>query len=188
MVTTLKIIETLLRKIIKQEKDIRDIIKPELRDIIDLTPVTLQPDKKYFDRNKLNIHWVISDFTNGSGGHMTIFRVVRLLELFGHKNTIWIFNQRQHEQSEKAYFDMVKDYQLCSAEVRFSDEGLSKATGDVVVATNWNSVSHTNTTRNFKRRFYFVQDYEPYFHPYGSLSLSAKRTYYEDMEMPDYRS
>jgi len=163
-------------------RSVEQVVNEDIRLRMDLVPVDLQPQQLDFDRTKLDIHWVIPDFASGMGGHMTIFRMIRLLELLGHKNTIWIYKRKYHQDVEEAYDELVKHYQLCSAKIEFVDAGLARAAGDVVIASNWISVNYVNTTYNFKRRFYFVQDYEPYFSPSGSRSLLAKRTYSDDFD------
>ena len=66
--------------------------------------------------------------------------------------------------------------------MKFYDEGLSEAAGDVVIATDWASVNYVTSMKHFKRRFYFVQDDEPQFFAAGSHQLSAARTYDDDLD------
>jgi glycosyltransferase involved in cell wall biosynthesis len=165
------------------DKEARIVTDLYLRSRIDLAPMELKPDREEFDPQKLNIHWVIPDFSAGAGGHMTIFRIVRLLELLGHSNTIWIHDAgRVHDDENHAYNDIVKHFQLITADVKFADKDLSTAAGDIVFATDWVSVNYVNTMSFFKRRFYLVQDYEPQFFGAGSQSISAERTYSDDLD------
>ena len=64
-------------------------------------PQDLQPLTRSFNPTSLNIHWIVPDFGPGGGGHMSIFRMVRYLETFGHRQTIWIQN-RSVSQSDNA--------------------------------------------------------------------------------------
>jgi glycosyltransferase involved in cell wall biosynthesis/tetratricopeptide (TPR) repeat protein len=134
-----------------------------------------------FDPNIMDIHWVIPDYGVGQGGHMTIFRIVRWLEIFGHRCTIWINPPLVHTNSSTAFEDIIKHYQPVRCEVRFLPDGFSDTSGDAVIATNWQSVQIVSHAQNFKDRFYFVQDYEPEFHPRGSLSVLAESTYLKDL-------
>src|SRR5439155_27055478 len=69
---------------------------PELRDMMRYPERPIAVETKTFDPARLKIHWVIPDFSAGGGGHMTIFRMVRWLELFGHDNTVWINHDTTH--------------------------------------------------------------------------------------------
>lgn len=153
-----------------------------LRALIENKPAKLNPACNYYS-NYLNIHWVIPDFSPGAGGHMTIFRTIRYLEIFGHKNTIWLYNQTSHHSENDAYQDIIQHFQLIKADVRFtSDSAFKEAAGDVVFATDWGSVSYVNSMAKFKRRFYFVQDHEPEFYAQGSYAISARNTYKFDLD------
>lgn len=52
---------------------------------------------------------------------------------------------------------------------------------DIVIATSWDTVSFVKKLSGYK--MYFVQDYEPYFYPFGELSLLAKKTYEQGLHM-----
>lgn len=125
----------------------------------------------------LDLHWVVPDFSQGGGGHMTIFRTIRYLENFGHRCTVWLERPIKHRDTESAYQDIVRYFQCLKADVRFVQDGLAKASGDAIIATAWSTAYHVNAAQNFKGKFYFVQDYEPEFYPTGSERFLAARTY-----------
>lgn len=125
----------------------------------------------------MDIHWVIPDFRAGSGGHMTIFRMVRYLELFGHHNTIWIDDPIFHESEQGAWETIVKSFQCVEADVRFVSDALYETSGDVVIATGWSTSLAVSQLKGFKASMYFVQDHEPEFYATGSLSNLAKLSY-----------
>ncbi|MFI2812269.1 glycosyltransferase [Microbulbifer sp. JSM ZJ756] len=153
-----------------------------LRALLDQKPIELDPPSQVFDKTCLNIHWVMPDFAPGAGGHMTIFRTIRFLEFFGHKNTIWIFNPTMHSTAESAYDDILKHFQVIQGDVNLIDQNTDFGTGDIIMATDWGSVAYVNAASGFKRRFYFVQDHEPEFYPQGSLAIAAKMTYANDLD------
>lgn len=133
------------------------------------------------DTSKLDIHWLVPDFSRGGGGHMTIFRIVRLLELLGHKCTIWIFRPHLHLTPDEAYCDIVKYFQCVRAEVKFTYDGVIDASGDALIATGWDTAFAVNAAGSFREKFYFVQDHEPEFYPSGPESVLAKETYSFDL-------
>ncbi|MDP9631999.1 UNVERIFIED_ORG: glycosyltransferase involved in cell wall biosynthesis/GT2 family glycosyltransferase [Ensifer adhaerens] len=129
----------------------------------------------------LNIHWVVPDFSRGGGGHMTIFRMVHLLEARGHKCTIWILAPDFHADASDAYDDIVKYFQCIGADVKISVDGQIDAYGDALIATGWNTAYAVAASSNFREKFYFVQDHEPQFYPTGTDSLLAEASYNQDL-------
>lgn len=141
-------------------------------------PKLVTPQKE----GSLIIHVVIPDFTAGGGGHMTIFRMVKHLELAGHTCTIWIkgYNHNNHplgaSRSATTYYQPIKSKVLpLNAHYAF-------ASGDALIATSWDTVETVLANKNFKDHFYLVQDYEPYFYARGSQSLKAERTYHQNLK------
>jgi glycosyltransferase involved in cell wall biosynthesis len=134
-----------------------------------------------FDPNALSIHWVIPEFGAGGGGHMNIFRIVRWLELFGHKCVLWVHDAKEHLNKEKAYNDAVKYYQIVCAEIHPISTAFFETEGDVVIATGWQTVQVVSHAQRFKERFYFVQDYETSFYGRGTYSILAEMTYSKDL-------
>jgi len=132
---------------------------------------------KTVDPTGMHIHWVVPDFTVGSGGHMTIFRMVRYLEQLGHHNTIWIERPMIHETERAAWETIVKYFQCVEADVRFVSDALNETSADVVIATGWSTAWIVKNLTGFKAQMYFVQDHEPEFYPTGSISNLAKQTY-----------
>ncbi len=164
------------------DRDSKTVDDPELRSRVDFVRAAPGPRRGQFDGSKMRIHWVMPDFGPASGGHTTIFRVIRALEALGHSNVVWICNPSFHGDDSGVLEDVARHYPLVSAEFRLVDERFDSATGDVIFATDWASVGPVCSSRGFLRRFYFVQDHEAEFHGRGSLSLAAESTYHEDLD------
>lgn len=141
--------------------------------------LSLVPQSPYYNKESLNIHWVIPDFGMGAGGHMTIFRMVKFLEEFGHRQTIWIQNARNYPTPRAAKEAISTNYQTIAdgVIVQFLPEDVNWISGDVIIATDCWTVFPTLAMSRFKERFYFIQDWEPMFHPVGDAHLIAKLTY-----------
>ena len=158
-------------------------VNQALERILSFETQPLRPASADFVKDQLVIHWVTCDFARqGGGGNMTIFRFIRLFELFGHQQHIWLHNQVVHATPAEAYEDLIRHYQQTSAQLHFVDETFSQASGDLIIATDWESVWPVLAASAFKRRFYFVQDHEPSFFAVGSHSLAAELTYSEDLD------
>tara|TARA_R110002020_G_scaffold474869_1_gene707784 strand:- start:3418 stop:6957 length:3540 start_codon:yes stop_codon:yes gene_type:complete len=169
-------------QILKQDKSAQLVDNPALRSFLDTIEKPLIPTSKEFYSNKLNIHWVIPDFAKGAGGHMTIFRTIRWLEIFGHTCTIWIYNPSMNQSGVEGYETIVKHFQQIKAQVKIVENEFDQAEGDAIIATDWGSMNYVMSASNFKRRFYFVQDYEPEFYAMGSLKLAALQSYNHDVD------
>lgn len=142
----------------------------------------LAPPRPDFNSNKMVIHWVVPAFAPGGGGHMTIFRMLHFLELAGHEQTLWIHNPSKGETVESVYHMLENHFQHFTGDIRFVDETLHDAEGDAIIATDCWTVYPVLACAKFHRRFYFVQDFEPSFHPMGSNYLLAEQTYHEDLD------
>jgi glycosyltransferase involved in cell wall biosynthesis len=149
-------------------------------DILKFPSRPIMTKETTFAPEMMDIHWVIPDYHIGLGGHMTIFRIVRWLEIFGHHCTIWVNHPAIHSDSSSAFEDIIKHYQPVRSKVRFLAEGFLDASGDAVIATGWPTVQIVSHAQNFKERFYFVQDYEPDFYARGTLAILAELTYKKD--------
>ena len=130
-----------------------------------------------YDPGGLKLHWVIPDFTPGSGGHMTIFRMIRHLESAGHHCRIWIETSVHHSDAAEAWDDIVKHFVCLRAEVAFLNDGFFDATGDIVIATGWSTAYAVEKVTGFLAKCYFVQDHEPEFYATGAESILARETY-----------
>lgn len=152
--------------------------QPKLPKSIEEKPIG---DSHFINSNRLDIHWILARFAKGSGGAMTIFRMVKWLELFGHKCTIWIEDPVHYVSPEHAKQDINAYFQTVKAEVKFVSQELREATGDAVIATAWETASLASHVTGFKERFYFVQDHECEFHATGSLNIAARMSYDLDL-------
>ncbi|WP_457951086.1 rhamnosyltransferase WsaF family glycosyltransferase [Pseudarthrobacter sp. alpha12b] len=125
----------------------------------------------------LNIGWLITPPIPGAGGHTTFFRMIQGMEERGHRCTILVYNRNdgamdRHRSVIKKFWPGVKaDIQPVPARL---------AGFDACVASSWET-AHVLAARMPRRRgpspYYFIQDYEPYFHPRGSLYALAEDSY-----------
>lgn len=151
------------------------VLKRDVRE----APIT--PPTEVALNEGLDLHWIIPDFPKGSGGHMTIFRIIRHLEKFGHRSTIWIEQPVFHQVAGEAYDDILKHFQCIEANVRFIDDGFFETQGHAVIATSWATAYYAQATTGFAARYYFVQDHETEFFATGADRLLARQTYDFDL-------
>jgi len=121
----------------------------------------------------LLINWVTSSPSAGSGGHTTLFRILRYLEEHGYRNRVYLYEV--YGGDHNYYRSIIRDYYGFHGPVRKVDDGMEDA--HIVFATGWPSAYPVFNSSCAGKRFYFVQDFEPYFHAVGSLSALAENTY-----------
>ena len=168
-------------------KKIKSIIYPYVYDLNEIKYLM-----NYIDNDDIKVHkidktekelifnWIIPDFKNASGGHMTIFRIIKFLELFGHKNYIWIFNPIVNSSGQDAYISICKHFQNINSKVFFINKSTSFSSNDILIATSWQTAYLVNYYK-CKNKFYFIQDFEPFFYPKGSNYFLAEETYKMNM-------
>jgi glycosyltransferase involved in cell wall biosynthesis len=118
------------------------------------------------------INWV-SIPAGPSGGHTTMYRIIRYLETHGYVNRVYFYNVYQGDH--RYYESIVRSFYDFHGTVAGVDEGMADA--HAVVATSWATAYPVFNSARTGKRFYFVQDFEPYFHPVGALSFLAENTY-----------
>jgi glycosyltransferase involved in cell wall biosynthesis len=178
---TATIPDQLQSQLIMQSNAGRVVQSRELTDLIDFPPRDLRPTETTYTPSSLDIHWIIPDFAPGGGGHMTIFRIVRLLEQFGHRCTIWITRSIANRNERSADEMAVRHYQTIKADIKFLSSEFFSQSGDAIICTSWETVVFGMHATGFKDRLYFVQDYEPAFFATGAHSLASEWTYQNDI-------
>jgi glycosyltransferase involved in cell wall biosynthesis len=131
-------------------------------------PLPAQPGER------LTIAWVCAPPGPGSGGHTTMFRLLSALEQAGHRCILYLQDEHgwaleQHERTIRAWWPWV------DAEVRDLAAGIEDA--HAIFATAWETAYPVLASPARGRRFYLVQDFEPYFYAAGSEWLLAEATY-----------
>jgi len=178
---TVAVPDSLQSRLILQNNADRAVQSLELTDLIDFPPRNVSSSETSYDPSSLDIHWIIPDFSPGGGGHMTIFRIVRLLEQFGHRCTVWIARPCANRNERSASEIVMQHYQIVNANIKFLSSEFFSHGGDALICTSWETVIFGMHATGFKDRLYFVQDYEPAFFPAGAHSLAAEWTYKSGM-------
>jgi O-antigen biosynthesis protein len=121
----------------------------------------------------LTINWVTTPASAGSGGHTTLFRIIRYLEAHGYRNRVYFYDV--YRGDFEYYKSIVRNYYDFHGIVAKVDDGMEDA--HIVMATGWPTAYSVFNARCAGKRFYFIQDYEPHFYPVGTTSLLAESTY-----------
>jgi glycosyltransferase involved in cell wall biosynthesis len=133
------------------------------------------------------IAWVVPPWNIGSGGHTTIFRLIRQLELRGHRNAIYVFDPHfYNRRSALELRTQIREHFVpgVEAEVFLGLEDFDSA--DVAVATEWQTAFPVRDLPRCREKAYLVQDHEPEFYATSSQSLWAEETYRMDFRCVAY--
>lgn len=124
-------------------------------------------------QDALRMNWIMSPPGIRSGGHTTIFRILNYLQQQGYSNRVYFYDPFGSDL--KYYEGIVREYFGFDSEIGDVRCGMRDA--DAVVATAWPSAYAAYNARSAGKRFYFVQDYEPDFHPASTFSVLAENSY-----------
>jgi len=120
------------------------------------------------------VNWVMSPPRNG-GGHQNIFRFIHYLESQGHVCRVYLYSTSDFPTIPEIYDNLSKSYHKTSATIEWLDGDMEPA--DIVFATGWETAYPVFNDKSGAKKFYFVQDFEPYFYPVGSEYILAENTY-----------
>lgn len=139
-------------------------------------PLALEPGSAR-PRGPLTVAWVVPTWGVGSGGHTTIFRLVRQLEQRGHSCVIHVFDPegteprpggRLREEIREHFVD------IDAPVLRGLD---SFAGADVAIATEWRTAFPVRDLPGCREKIYLVQDDEPQFYATSAQSIWAEESY-----------
>lgn len=121
------------------------------------------------------INWVIPPMDAISGGHTDIFRTIAYLEKHGHTCRIYFYDALKRHSLEQLRSTLKNHYPQSSAEIFYNASAMKDC--DAIFATNWFTAYPVKNFKGKAKKYYYVQDFEPYFDPVGSYSTLAENTY-----------
>ncbi len=138
----------------------------------DLRSPWTPPIQEVGGNGRLVINWVMAPPGPHSGGHTTTFRLIRHLQDQGHTSRVYFYDVYG---GDLAYYSDLLRREYANVEVASVFDGMQDA--DAVFATCWESAYPVFNARCAGKRFYLVQDFEPWFYPAGSSATLAENTY-----------
>lgn len=148
------------------------------RYVIDKTCVKFsESDYSNYKDGPIFLNWIIPEMGVGSGGHINIFRFVSKLQKMGIRNRIYVHQPINMRTDKELRAFLRANYEIDPDEIE-----MYCGVGDVLfahgtVATGWQTAYFVNRFDNTLAKFYFVQDFEPYFYAPGSEYMFAEKTY-----------
>lgn len=125
---------------------------------------------------KGSLTWFIPPVGRGSGGHLNIFRFVRMLEEQGFDCRIVICHETRRISATSARREITDWFFPLKATIYMHPESCPPET-EFAIATGWQTAYVVKAFRTCFQRLYFVQDFEPWFYEAGSLAAFAEATY-----------
>jgi len=150
-------------------------------EILDLDWTT---DRRVFSQKvtakPLILAWIMSPPGSESGGHQNLFRFIHFLEDAGHTCHVYFYSSQNQNVDIVGITEMLKTsdaFEKVKSSFFILDRDGIKHDVDGIIATGWETAYPAFLDPSHVARFYFVQDYEPYFYPVGTQSLLAENTY-----------
>ncbi len=127
----------------------------------------------------MSFAWIMPPPGKGSGGHLNIFRFIKYLEDKGYQCSIYMYVNGQHGSVDGVRAVMGDSYADIDASknMRWLEPGEQIEDVGGIFATSWETAYASYNLKSKAKRFYFVQDFEPYFYPVGGMYSLAENTY-----------
>lgn len=141
----------------------------------DWSKVNSKNNSKRARNSKLTINWIMSPPGKGSGGHQNLFRFIRYLEQTGHDCRVYLYSTIDQRTVSEIKNVLKDSYPKTKAKISWFSGEVDRA--DATFATGWETAYPVFNCGSGGKKFYFVQDFEPYFYPVGSEYILAENTY-----------
>lgn len=125
----------------------------------------------------LTLNWLVTEPFPGSGGHTGIFRMIRHLVDFGHVCHIYVIPVHFMHKYTPAQIEKYVSDQFMPTRAIYHQWTGAAGPADATIATYWKTVPLLQKLPMAGRRYYLVQDFEPYFYAVGSEYIQAENTY-----------
>jgi glycosyltransferase involved in cell wall biosynthesis len=126
--------------------------------------------------DRLTVNWVMLEPIKGSGGYTSVFRMIRHLAQSGHEVRAYVEpDNLLVGKSEKEIEGFINQH-FFETGARIV-KGHEFARADAIVATAWPTAKIASDDKGSRKKFYYVQDFEPYFYPMGEEYAQAESTY-----------
>ncbi len=179
-----KSISTLKRKGIKQVA--QEVANNKKNNVLDIWGYVIENNivdfceadfQNHKNDDQIILNWIIPEMGVGSGGHINIFRFVSMLQKRGIKNRIYVDRPINILTDNELRAFLRANYSLDPDDIEIycglNNMGFAHGT----IATGWQTAYSVRDFNNTITKFYFVQDFEPYFYAPGSEYYLAENTY-----------
>ena len=128
------------------------------------------------------VAWLITPPGRTSGGHQNAFRFMSFLERAGNPTTVFLYSPARYPSvsidgvrrmmaETTAYPDIRGEFRVYDPTAGLPGDF------DAIVACDWETTYAAHRHGGAAKRFYFTQDFEPAFFPWGSDYAAAENSY-----------
>jgi O-antigen biosynthesis protein len=121
------------------------------------------------------INWFFRAYHGNSGGHINIMRFLRGLENLGYECRIVFTDGRWLGSVNKVRADLLAAIGPFEAQVYLHSDDVPACFA--AIATGYETAFEVRNFQGSSKKFYFVQDYEPWFHSEGAKRQIAEDSY-----------
>lgn len=140
-------------------------------------PLNQNAYEKHKDDEIKLLNWVIPEMGEGSGGHTTIFRFISNLEKRGFHSRVYVFRADRFFDNKTIRTFVAQAFPILDSKVEVYYDVKYMKFAHATFATSWDTAYYVRNFNNTISKFYFVQDFEPYFFAHGSEYEFAENTY-----------
>ena len=133
--------------------------------------------QKHRDDEVKILNWIIPEMGEGSGGHLNIFRFISFLENMGFHSRLYLYMSPNYRDNKSVKEFLREKFPVLDERVEAFWDVKYAEFAHATIATSWQTAYFVRNFENTISRFYFVQDYEPFFYAHGSEYEFAKSTY-----------
>lgn len=126
-------------------------------------------------KDSYTINWVMNPPSASGGGHQNIYRFIKFLQDAGHTCRIYLYCAGDRITIEEVLENTSANYAKVDVSIDWFENGMEVA--DAVIATGWETAYPVFNSDDSMKKFYFVQDFEPWFYVMGSEYKLAENTY-----------
>jgi glycosyltransferase involved in cell wall biosynthesis len=174
------------KKFTEQQKVLHEELDFVSNGLFSITQEDIKESKKTVQDSSLpqisSANWFIPNFNHLKfGGIYTIFRFMEKFSEEGVTNRIIIYDKPDFDTSKlereiNENFPKLKDFEIIVFD-HSKQEANDLPECDIAICTFWVSAYILLKFNKTKRKYYFIQDYEPVFYAGGSTSALAESTY-----------
>lgn len=123
------------------------------------------------------ITFVIERMSKFGGGQTSILRLGTKLSDLGYDVSYVVYKNQSVAEMKDCANSNLSGYKGSM----YTNKDLKNLKQDVVIASSWDTVAFAKKMNGYT--MYFLQDFEPYFFPFGELFLLALKTYEQGLHM-----
>ncbi len=128
-----------------------------------------------------SVLFIITRLVRFSGGQTSILRLGTELHKLGYEVGYAVYKPQSKEEMQICASSNLSGFKGDLYTMEELNAMYQCNSFDVVVASSWDTLSFAKKLGKYT--MYFVQDYEPYFYPFGEVFLLAKKTYEQGAHM-----